>query len=118
MGVCIGRLTIQQGKLAFITDKGDGFEASPANLAGVGVQKISKPIMANEKAPDWPVLEIKWRDTGGHEKKYQMIPYVYAKHQNLSGKNFASAFPMDDSDLREMVKLEQSLLVFIQKYVK
>jgi len=118
MGTCTGQLTIQRGKLAFLSDKSDGFEVTPAGLAAVEVRKISKPMMANEKAPDWPVLEIKWRDSGGHEKKYQMIPYMCSKQQSLSGKNFASAFPMDDSDVREMQKLEQSMLAMIQKYVK
>lgn len=101
-----------------MSDKGDGFEVTPANLGEVGVHKLSKPIMANEKAPDWPVLEIVWRDSGNHEKKYQMIPYLYSKQQNMSGKNFISAFPMDDSDVAQMQKLEQSLLALIQKYLK
>jgi curli biogenesis system outer membrane secretion channel CsgG len=118
MGTCTGQLSIQRGKLAFLSDKSDGFDIGPAGLEGVEVHRISKPLMANEKAPDWPVLEVKWHDAGGHEKKYQMIPYMYSKQQSLGGKNFASAFPMDDSDVREMQKLEQSMLTMIQKYVK
>jgi curli biogenesis system outer membrane secretion channel CsgG len=118
MGTCTGQLTLQRGKLAFVSNKSDGFEIAPGGLAGVEVHKISKPMMANEKAPDWPVLEIRWRDAGGHEKKYQMIPYMYSKQQSLSGKNFASAFPMDDSDVREMQKFEQSMATLVQQYMK
>ncbi len=118
MGTCTGQLNIQRGKLTFVSDKGDGFDIVPSSLAGVEVRKISKPMMANEKLPDWPVLEIRWRDSGGHDKKYQMIPYTYSKQTSLSGKNFASAFPMDDSDVAQMQKLERSMLAFIQKYVQ
>ena len=118
MGICTGQLSIQRGKLAYVSDKGDGFDIAPGNLAGVEVRRMPKPMMANEKAPDWLVLEIRWRDSGGHEKKYQMLPYMYSKQQSLSGKNFASAFPMDDSDLQQMQKLEQSMLALMQKYVR
>jgi hypothetical protein len=78
MGTCTGRLTIQRGKLVYDSDKSDGFDVAPGALAGVEVRKISKPMMANEKAPDWPIIEIRWRDSGGHEKKYQMLPYMYS----------------------------------------
>jgi hypothetical protein len=75
-------------------------------------------MMANEKIPAWPILEIRWRDSGGHEKKYQMLPYMYSKQQSLGGKNFGSAFPMDDSDVQQAQKLEQSMANLIQKYVR
>jgi len=55
MGKCTGSLAVQRGKLAFISDKGDGFEIPPGGLAGAEVRKISKGMMANEKLPDWPV---------------------------------------------------------------
>ncbi len=118
MSLCTGQLTIQRGRLAFVSDKSDGFDVGAAGLAAVEVRKLSKPMMANEKAPDWPVLEIVWRDSGGHEKKYQMLPYTYSKQQSLTGRNFASAFPMDDSDVRMVQKLEQSMATMIQGYVK
>ena len=118
MGTCTGNLAIQRGKLGFTSDKGDGFEIAAGGLAGAEVRKISKGMMANEKVPDWPVLEIRWRDAGGHEKKYQLLPCMYSKQQSLSGKNLASAFPMDDSDVQQMQKLEQSMLAMIQKFVR
>lgn len=118
MNTCTGRFTIQRGKLAYSSDKSDGFEVGPGALAGVEVRKISKPMMANEKAPDWLIIEVRWRDSGGHEKKYQMLPYMYSKQQSLAGRNFASAFPMDDADLQQMQKLELSLVTLIQKYVR
>jgi len=118
MGLCTGELSVQPGKLAFKTDKGDGFEIAPGNLAGITIHRLRQPFIANEKTPDWPVLEIRWRDASGHEKKYEMLPYIYSKQQSLSGKNLASAFSMDDSDVREMQKFEQSLVTLIQKYLK
>jgi len=82
-------------------------------------RKISKGMMANEKIPDLPIIDIRWRDSGGHEKDYQMLPYLYSKQQQLlSGKNFASAFPMDDSDVQQMQKFEESMVALIQKYAK
>jgi hypothetical protein len=58
-------------------------------------------------------------EAGGHEKDYQMLPYMYSKQQQLlSGKNFASAFPMGDSDVQEMQKLEESMVTLVQKYIK
>jgi hypothetical protein len=118
MGTCTGRLTIEKGKIAFASDKSDGFEIAAAQLGGTEIHKLSKPMMANEKAPDWPIIEIRLRDSGGHDKKYQMLPYMYSKQQSLSGRNFASAFPMDDSDVQEMQKFERSLVGLIQKYVR
>jgi hypothetical protein len=47
-----------------------------------------------------------------------MLPYMYSKQQSLSGKNFASAFPMDDTDILEVQKFEQSMVSLVQKYVK
>lgn len=118
MGTCTGTFTVQHGKLAFTGGKGDGFEVGPDGVAGVDVKKLSKGVMANEELPDWPVLEVRWRGPNGKENKYQMLPYMYSKQQSLSGKNLASAFPMDDSDVRQMQKFEEAVLVLIQKYVK
>ncbi len=119
MGICTGELKIQRSKLTFSGGKGDGFEVAPQGLAEVEVRKISKGMMANEKIPDLPIIDIRWRDPGGHEKDYQMLPYMYSKQQQLlSGKNFASAFPMGDSDVQEMQKFEESMVTLIQKYVK
>lgn len=119
MGTCTGELVIQRSKLTFSGGKGDGFDVTPQGLAGVEVRKISKGMMANEKIPDLPIIDIRWRDSGGHEKDYQMLPYMYSKQQQLlSGKNFASAFPMGDSDVQEMQKFEESMAALINKYVK
>jgi len=64
------------------------------------------------------MMNIRWRDSGGHEKDYQMLPYGYSKDQSLSGKNLASAFPMGDSDVNEMQKFEESMVALVGKYVK
>ena len=75
--------------------------------------------MANEKIPDLPIINIRWRDPGGHEKDYQMLPYLYSKQQQiLAGHNFASAFPMGDSDVMQMQKFEDSMVALINKYAK
>jgi hypothetical protein len=118
MATCTGTLTVQHGKLAFSGGKGDGFEVGPEGLGAVEVRKVTKGFMTNEVVPDWPVLNVRWRGPNGKENKYQMLPYMYSKQQSLSGKNFASAFPMDDSDVQQMQKFEQSVLALIQKYVK
>jgi curli biogenesis system outer membrane secretion channel CsgG len=116
--LCTGTLVLQQGKLTYKSDKGDGFDVAAASLTSIDVHKLSKPFMANEKAPDWTVIEIHWRDPGGHEKKYEILPYMYSRQQSLQGKNFASAFPMDDSDLGEMSKIEQSIVKLAQEHMK
>ena len=118
MGICTGELKIQRGKLAYTSEKGDGFDVDAQGIGGIEVKKISKGMMANEKLPDWPMLNIRFRDSGGHEKDYQMLPYGYSKEQTLSGKNLASAFPMGDSDVQETQKFEESVAALIQKYVK
>lgn len=118
MGICTGELKIQRGKLAYTSEKGDGFDVDAQGMGGVEVKKISKGMMANEKLPDWPMLNIRFRDSGGHEKDYQMLPYGYSKEQTLSGKNLASAFPMGDSDVQQTQKFEESVATLIQKYVK
>lgn len=118
MGLCRGALSIQHGKLAFVCESAEGFDIMPNGLVAAEVHKIDKPFIANEKLPDWPVVEIKVRDAGGKEKKYQLVPYMYSKQQSASGKNLASAFPMDDSDVAEMQKQEQSIVSMIHKYVK
>jgi hypothetical protein len=118
MTTCTGTLTVQRGKLAFSGGKGDGFDVGPEGVVAVEVRRISKGVMTNEKIPDWPVLEVRWRGPNGKENKYQMLPYKYSKQQSLSGKNFASTFPMDDSDVQQMQKFEQSVLALIQKYLK
>jgi curli biogenesis system outer membrane secretion channel CsgG len=117
MGLCTGELKIQRGKLVYSTSKGDGFGVGPQGLSGIEVKKIAKGMMANEKLPDWPIINIRWRD-GGHDKDYQMLPYGYSREQILSGKNLASGFPMEDSDVQQMQKLEESLVALILKYVK
>ena len=117
MGLCTGELRIQRGKLVYTSVKGDGFDVGPQGLDGIEVKKISKGMMANEKLPDWPMINIRWRD-GGHEKDYQMLPYGYSREQTLSGKNLASGFPMEDSDVQQTQKLEESMVALIQKYVK
>jgi curli biogenesis system outer membrane secretion channel CsgG len=119
MGLCTGELKIQHGKLAYSGGKGDGFDVAPQGVVSVEARKISKGMMANEKIPDLPIIDIRWRDSGGHEKDYQMLPYLYSKQQQLlSGKNFASAFPMDDSDVQQMQKFEESMVALINKYAK
>lgn len=119
MGIRTGELKIQQGKLSYTGGKGDGFDVTPQGLAAVETRKIAKGMMANEKIPDLPIMHIRWRDSGGHEKDYQMLPYLYSKQQELlSGHNFASAFPMGDSDIQQMQKFEESMVALIQKYVK
>ncbi len=118
MGTCTGQLVIQQGKLSFRSEKSDGFEVAAADLGGIEVLRLPKPKIANEKAPDWPVLEIRLRDAKGKEKKYEMLAYAFCKQRGEGGKNFASAFPMDDSDIADAQKLENSMLTLIQKYVK
>lgn len=118
MGLCIGELIIQRGKLTYKSDKSDGFEIAPANLEEIAVRRLSKPMMAIEKAPDWPILAIRLRDAEGHEKKYEILPYVYAKQHGSTGKNFASAFEMDDNDIAQLRKLETSMLAMVQKHVK
>ena len=118
MGLCIGQLVIQRGKLTYKTKNPDGFEIAPSNLQEIDIRRLSKPMIANETVPNWLILEIRFRDPGGHEKKYDMLPYVYAKQHGSTGKNFASTFEMDDSDLLEMQKFEHSMLALIQKYVK
>src|SRR5665213_77266 len=119
MGTCTGELKIARGKLTFSSGKGDGFEVASQGLAEVSARKISKGMMANEKIPDLPIIDIRWRDSSGHEKDYQMLPYMYSKQQQLlSGKNFASAFPMGDSDVQQMQKFEESMATLIQRNVK
>ena len=118
MGLCIGQVIIQRGKLTYKTDKSDGFEIGPQGLQEIAVRRLSKPMMANEKAPDWPILDIRLRDSEGHEKKYQILPYVYSKQHGSTGKNFGSAFEMDDNDIMQMRKLEYSLVAMVQRYLK
>jgi tetratricopeptide (TPR) repeat protein len=116
MGLCTGVLTIQKGKLAY-SGTSDAFEIGPN--AGVAVE-IHKPkgMIANEKLPDWPILDIRGRAAEGKEKKAQMLPYNFCKQQNRSGKNIGSAFPMDDSDVAQMEKFERSMAALIQKFVR
>jgi hypothetical protein len=111
-------MKIQRGKLAYTSQKGDGFDVGPQGLGDIQVKMISKGMMANEKLPDWPMMNVRWRDAGGHEKDYEMLPYGYSKEPSLSGKNIGSAFPMGDSDVRNMQKFEGSMVALIQKYVK
>ncbi len=119
MGLCTGELTIQRGKLAYTSGKGDGFDVASQGIVGVESRKISKGVMANEKIPDMIIFNIEWRDPGKHEKGYQMLPYLYSKQQQiLGGHNFGSAFPMGDSDVAQMQKFEESMVVLIQKYSK
>lgn len=117
MGICTGELRIQRGKLTYSTQKGDGFDVGPQGVTGVEVKMISKGMMANEKLPDWPMLNIRWRD-GGKDKNYQMLPYGYSKQPSLSGKNIGSAFPMGDSDVHDLQKFEESMAALIQKFVR
>ena len=118
MGLCTGQLVIQKGKLAYSGGNGDAFDVSGAAVSEVQVRKISKGMMANEKIPDLPVMSIHFRDSGGHEKDYQMLPYMYSKDASTNGKNLGSAFPMGDSDIRDTQKFEDSMTALIQKYVK
>ena len=118
MGTCTGELKIQRGKLSFSSQKGDGFDVDPQSLAGVEVKMIAKGMMANEKLPDLPMLNIRWREAKGKDKDYQMLPYAFSKQPSLSGKNLGSAFPMGDSDVRDVQKFENSIAALIQKYVK
>src|ERR1017187_1898242 len=118
MGTCTGELKIQHGKLVFSSQKGDGFDVGPQGVVEIDVKKISKGMMANEKLPDWPMINLRWRESDGHEKDYQMFPYGYSKEPSLSGKNIGSTFPMGDSDVHNMQKFEESMVALIQKYVK
>lgn len=119
LGICTGQLVIQKGKLAYKSDKSDGFEVTAADLSGVEVRNLPRPrIMVKEPEPNWPVLEIRIRDPKGKERKYDMLAVAYSKQQNPNGRNLASAFPMDESDLADLQKFENSMLNLIQKYVK
>src|SRR5579859_4453099 len=119
MGICTGDLKIQRGKLAYTGGKGDGFDVTSQGIVTIEARKISKGMMANEKIPDVPIINIQWRDSGGHAKDYQMLPYLYSKQQQiLGGHNFTSAFPMGDSDVLQMQKFEESMVALIQKYAK
>ena len=118
MGLCRGTLSIQRAKLTFVCESVEGFDITSNSLIAAEVHKIDKPFIANEKIPDWPVVEIRVRDAGGKEKKYQVVPYMYSKEQSATGKNLGSAFPMDDSDVAQMQKQDQSIVTMIHKYVK
>jgi curli biogenesis system outer membrane secretion channel CsgG len=118
MGICRGQLAIQKGKLAYTSDKSDGFEVTAGDFIGAEVRTLPHPKIAIEKAPDWPVLELRVRDEKGKEKKYEMLAYAYSRRQNPSGRSFASAFAMEDSDISDAQKLENSMLKLIQKYVR
>jgi curli biogenesis system outer membrane secretion channel CsgG len=119
MGLCTGQLTIQEGNLAFTGGNGDAFDVAGQGISEVQVRKISKGMMANEKIPDLPIINIRFRDSGGKEKDYQMLAYMYSKDgSTTSGKNLASAFPMGDSEIRDMQKFEESMASLIKKYVK
>ena len=118
MGLCTGEMTIQHGKLAYTGGKGDDFDIPSQSLSAIEVRKIAKGMMANEKLPDWPMLHLRFRDSGGHEEDYQMMPYMYSTADLLSGKNLASAFPMGDSDVSQMQKFEESIVALVGKYVK
>jgi curli biogenesis system outer membrane secretion channel CsgG len=119
MGLCTGQLTIQKGKLAYTGGNGDAFDVAGQGVSDVQVRKISKGMMANEKIPDLPVINIRFRDSGGKEKDYQLVAYMYSKDASTtSGKNLASAFPMGDSEIRDMQKFEESMTGLINKYVK
>jgi hypothetical protein len=118
MGTCTGELKIQRGKLVYSSQKGDGFDVDPQGLVGIEVKMISKGMMANEKLPDWPMVNIRFRDSAGHEKDYQMLPYGYSKELSLSGRNIGGAFPMGDSDIHDLQKFEESMAALIQRYVK
>jgi hypothetical protein len=76
-------------------------------------------MMANQKIRDMPEIHIRFRDSGGKEKEYQMVAYMYSKDASTTtGKNLASAFPMGDSEIRDMQKFEESMTGLINKYVK
>ncbi len=117
MSICSGNLTIQKGKLTFKGTK-DGFEASASDLQGIQVHLLSKPKMiANEKAPDWGVLEILIRD-GKHEEKFQLLPFGYGSHPNASGRNWATRYALEDNEAADAQKFEESLATLIKKFVK
>ncbi|WP_348263932.1 LPS assembly lipoprotein LptE [Telmatobacter sp. DSM 110680] len=119
MNLCTGQLTIQKGKLAYTGGNGDGFDISGSAVSDVQVRKISKGMMANEKIPDLPIINIRFKDAGGKEKDYQMLPYMYSKDASTTtGKNLASAFPMGDSEIRDMQKFEDSVVQLIHKFVR
>lgn len=118
MGLCTGEMTIQHGKLTYTGGKGDDFDIPSQSLSAIEVRKIAKGLMANEKLPNWPMLHLRFRDSGGHEKDYQMMPYMYSKADLLGGMNLASAFPMGDSDVSQMQKFEESIVALVGKYVK
>jgi curli biogenesis system outer membrane secretion channel CsgG len=118
MGLCIGRLLIKNGSIAYSGRGNDNFEVPAASVLSIEIRRVSKSFMSNEQAPDWPVLEVRLRDTSGHEKKYDFLPYIYSKKPNASGKNYASAFPMDESDITQLRKFEYSLLAIIRNHVK
>lgn len=117
MGLCSGKLSISRGKILYSSDKGDGFEISSADFGAVEARKISPAFMVNEKPPSWTILELRWRGPGG-EKKYQLLPAMFSKQPSLAGKNLASAYPMDDAEVRQMQKFEQSMSALIGRYMK
>ncbi|HXM94193.1 MAG TPA: CsgG/HfaB family protein [Candidatus Dormibacteraeota bacterium] len=122
VGYCTGDLVLQRGKLSFKPQKSDhGFEVDPASLVKAEITLMPRSFWdSDSKAPrsSVPVLEIRWRDSKGHEKKYDMLHYVYSKQQNISATSLDKAFPMDDVDIADLTKLERSMLALIQKYVK
>lgn len=117
MTTCTGEFTLQHGKVSYSGGK-DPFDVDGAGFLGVEVRQLSKGMMANEKLPDYPILEVRFRSAKGKEDKYQILPKLFSKQPSLSGKNFGSMFPMDDSDIREMQKFEQAMRTLMQKYVK
>ena len=116
MGLCSGQLTIQKGKLAYKGPK-DGFDVSAADLLGAQVHLLSKPTIANEKAPNWMVLEVRVRN-GKHEEKFQLLTWVYSTHPDPEGKNWSSHYALEGNEAADAQKLEESLANLIQKYVR
>ena len=116
MTTCTGEFTLQHGKVSYSGGK-DPFDVDGAGFLGVEVRQLSKGMMANEKLPDYPILEVRFRSAKGKET-ISDPPKAVLQTAEPSGKNFGSMFPMDDSDIREMQKFEQAMRTLMQKYVK
>ncbi|HEY6251237.1 MAG TPA: hypothetical protein VI685_14865, partial [Candidatus Angelobacter sp.] len=121
-GFCTGELLIQKGQLSFKPQRSDhGFEVNPQGLASVEIGLLPRSVWtssAGERRSNVPVFVVRWRDSGGHEKKYDMLPVVYMKQQDVNATRLDKAFPMDDGDITDLGTFEKAMVEFIQKYVK
>jgi len=121
-GFCTGELLIQKGQLSFKPHKPDhAFEVVASGLVGVEIGLLPRSVWTSsphEGRSNIPVFVIRWRDTSGHEKKYDMLPVIYMKNQDVNATRLDKAFPMDDGDISDLGTFEKAMIDFIQRYVK